>query len=137
MLQAALQYAHTNGEVAVLGLPGDLTKEKAEESSTSPYLLKQQPIFRPSDSELRELAERLNKASKITIFCGFGATEVHQEIITLAGLLKSPVAYSFRGKMGIQYDDPFEVGMAGLLGLPSASYDVHHSELLLLLGTEF
>ncbi len=137
MLQAALQHAYTKGEVAVLGLPGDLTKQKAEESSVTPYLLKQRAVFRPADNELRELAQRLNKATKITVFCGFGASEAHQEVIALAGLLKSPVAYSFRGKMGIQYDNPYEVGMTGLLGLPSAFYAMHHAELLLLLGTDF
>lgn len=137
MLQAALQHAHSNGEVAVLGLPGDLTKQKAEESSVAPYLLRQDSVFRPTDDALRELAQKLNKATKITIFCGFGASEAHQEIVALAGLLKSPVAYSFRGKMGIQYDNPYEVGMTGLLGLPSAFYAMHHAEVLLLLGTDF
>src|SRR5690606_24289099 len=124
-------------EVAVLGFPGDLSKEKAEESSVTPYLLKQRPVFRPADNELHELAQRLNKATKITIFCGFGAIEAHPEIVALAGLLKSPVAYSFRGKMGIQYDNPYEVGMTGLLGLPSAFYAMHNATLLLLLGTDF
>src|SRR5690606_5734351 len=137
MLQAALQHAHTKGEVAVLGFPGDLSKEKAEESSVTPYLLKQLPVFRPADNELHELTQRLNKATKITIFCGFGAIEARPEIVALAGLLKSPVAYSFRGKMGIQYDNPYEVGMTGLLGLPSAFYAMHNATLLLLLGTDF
>lgn len=137
MLQAALQHAYTKDEVAVLGLPGDLTKEKAEESSSTVQLLKQQSIFRPVDTELRKLAEKLNQVNKITIFCGIGAAEAHAEVLSLAGLLKAPVAYSFRGKMGIQYDNPFEVGMTGLLGLPSAFYAMHESELLLLLGTDF
>src|SRR5690606_11088741 len=100
MLQAALKHAHTKGEVAVLGFRGDLSKEKAEESSVTPYLLKQRPVFRPAHNELHELAQRLNKATKITLFCGFGAIEAHPEIVALAGLLKSPVAYSFRGKIG-------------------------------------
>ncbi|WP_419867828.1 thiamine pyrophosphate-dependent enzyme [Chryseobacterium sp. CT-SW4] len=137
MLQAALQYAYSKGEVAVLGLPGDLTKEDAEESSTATYLLKQQTVYRPSDTEISLLADKLNKAFKITIYCGYGAGEAHDEVVALAGLLNAPVAYSFRGKMGIQYNNPYEVGMTGLLGLPSAFYAMHHSEVLLMLGTDF
>ncbi|MFT4154908.1 hypothetical protein [Parafilimonas sp.] len=137
MLQAALQHAYSRSEVAVLGLPGDLTKSDAEESSTAKFLLKQQTVFRPADNDIAALAGKLNAASKITIYCGWGAGEAHDEVVKLAGLLKAPVAYSFRGKMAIQYNNPYEIGMTGLLGLPSAFYAMHHSELLLLLGTDF
>lgn len=137
MLQAALQHAYSKSEVAVLGLPGDLAKEDATESSTATYLLKQQSVYRPSDEDIKALADKLNNAGKITIYCGFGATEAHDEVVELASLLKAPVAYSFRGKMGIQYNNPYEIGMTGLLGLPSAFYAMHESEVLLLLGTDF
>ena len=137
MLQNALQHAYSKKEVAVIGLPGDLTKEEAVESSTAMHLLKQKSVFRPADEELNLLAQKLNKAEKITIFCGWGAGEAHDEVVQLAKLLQAPVAYSFRGKMQIQYDNPNEIGMTGLLGLPSAYYAMHHSDLLLMLGTDF
>lgn len=137
MLQAALQHAYSKNEVAVLGLPGDLTRETAEESSTATFLLKQDSVFRPADKEVVSLAEKLNNTTKITIFCGHGAGEAHDEVVELAKMLQAPVAYSFRGKMQIQYDNPNEIGMTGLLGLPSAFYAMHHSELLLMLGTDF
>lgn len=137
MLQAALQHAYSKQEVAVIGLPGDLTKEQALESQSATYLLKNKSIYRPGDEDLQSLAEKLNGATKITIYCGYGAAEAHDEVVTLAALLKAPVAYSFRGKMGMQYDNPWEIGMTGLLGLPSAYYAMHHSEVLLLLGTDF
>ena len=75
---------------------------------------------RPSEDELLQLAELLNSHKKVTIYCGLGAAEAHDEIIQLAEKLKSPVAYSYKAKMAIQYDNPYEVGLTGLLGIPSA-----------------
>lgn len=137
MLQAALQHAHYNKGVAVLGLPGDIAESDAVESPTAPYLLKSESIFRPADSELQKLAYLLNEHSKITIYCGIGAKGAHDEIIQLAALLKAPIAYSFRGKFAIDYDNPWEIGMTGLLGIPSAYHAMHKSEVILLLGTDF
>lgn len=137
MLQAALQHAYTHKEVAVLGLPGDLTKEDAVESSSAEFLLPMATVFRPDDTSIQQLADKLNNCEKITIFCGWGAGNAHPEVVQLAGLLRAPVAYSFRAKMLIQHDNPNEVGMTGLLGLSSAFYAMHDAELLLLLGTDF
>lgn len=137
MLQSAIQHAVHKKGVAVFGLPGDVAAMDAEESIGATKNYFNHPVIRPSDGELTELAAILNKASKVTIFCGIGAAEAHDEIIALAGMLKSPVGYSFRGKMGIQYDNPYEVGMTGLLGLPAAYHSMHEAEVLLLLGTDF
>jgi len=137
MLQSAIQHAVHKKGVAVFGLPGDVSAMDAEESISATKNYFNTPVIRPSDLELTELAAILNKASKVTIFCGIGAAEAHDEIIQLAALLKSPVGYSFRGKMGIQYDNPYEVGMTGLLGLPAAYHSMHEADVLLLLGTDF
>lgn len=137
MLQASLQYAvHRNG-VAVLGLPGDVTGMDAEESLTADYLLPTQGIYRPHNSEITEMADLINSSDKITIYCGIGAKDAHDELIQLATLLKSPIGYSFRAKMAIQYDNPYEIGLTGLLGLPSAYASMHESDLVILLGTDF
>jgi pyruvate dehydrogenase (quinone) len=137
MFQSAIQHAIHKKGVAVFGLPGDVAALPAEESITATKNYKNAPVVRPSDFELSELAGILNKAKKVTVFCGIGAAEGHDEIVTLASKLKSPVGYSFRGKMGIQYNNPFEVGMTGLLGLPAAYHSMHESDVLLLLGTDF
>jgi pyruvate dehydrogenase (quinone) len=137
MFQSAIQHAIHHKGVAVFGLPGDVSALPAEESIASRQNFKCETILRPADHELQQLAELLNKHSKITIFCGYGAHEAHDEIIQLAASLKAPVGYSFRGKMGMQYDNPYEVGMTGLLGLPSAYHSMHESDVLLLLGTDF
>jgi pyruvate dehydrogenase (quinone) len=137
MLQTAIQNAVHKKGVAVFGLPGDVSSMEAVESSTSMYNYNSETLFRPSDNELVQLASILNKHQKISIFCGIGAREAHDDIVTLAGILKAPIGYSFRGKMGMQHDNPYEVGMTGLLGVPSAYHAMHESDVVLLLGTDF
>jgi pyruvate dehydrogenase (quinone) len=137
MFQAAIQHALHKKGVAVIGLPGDLTDMEAVQSPSAMQVYTANPIIRPSDEELNMLANQLNKYAKITIFCGTGAAQAHDEVVALSKLLNAPVGYSFKGKMGIQYDNPNEIGMTGLLGLPSAFESMHESELLLLLGTDF
>ena len=137
MLQTALQHAVHKKGVAVLGLPGDITNLPAETVETTTTLFRNRPVIRPSEDELMQLAELINSNKKITVFCGLGAAEAHKELMELAGKLKSPVAYSYKAKMAIQYDNPYEVGLTGLLGIPSAYHSMHECELLLLLGTDF
>ncbi len=137
MLQAALQHAVLKKEVAVLGLPGDIAASGAEENTTTGNLLPSKGVYRPQDSELQSLADLIDSSKKVTIYCGVGIKEAHKELIELALLIKSPVAYSFRAKMAVQYDNPNEIGMTGLLGLPSAYQSMHESDLLILIGTDF
>ena len=137
MFQAAIQHAIHKKGVAVIGIPGDLTNMEAVKSPGSMQVFKTNPVIRPSDYELQKLASILNIHEKITIFCGIGAATAHEEIVKLSQLLHAPVGYSFKGKMGTQYDNPNEIGMTGLLGLPSAFESMHESEVLLLLGTDF
>lgn len=137
MLQRAIQNAISKKGVAVFGLPGDLESKLAEDILSSLKVYQNEPILRPSDKELQELADVLNKHDKVTIYCGIGASKAHEDLVKLAGKLKAPVGYSFRGKMGIQYDNPYEVGMTGLLGLPSAFQSMHEADVVLLLGTDF
>lgn len=137
MFQTAIQHAITKKGVAVFGLPGDVAQMKAVESETAMQIFKSNPVIRPSDAELKELAACLNANKKITIYCGIGAGGAHDEVIQLAKTLQAPVGFSFRGKMSLQYDNPYEVGMTGLLGQPSAYHSMHESDLVLLLGTDF
>jgi pyruvate dehydrogenase (quinone) len=137
MLQAALQHAVYKKGVAVLGLPGDITNLPAVTAETTTKLFRNSAVVRPSEDELAQLATLINSHKKVTIFCGLGAAEAHTEIIRLAEKLKAPVAYSYKAKMAIQYDNPYEVGLTGLLGIPSAYHSMHECELLVLLGTDF
>lgn len=137
MLQGAIQAALSFRGVGVIGLPGDLTSKTANggESTQLPFPTRQRVC--PSTEEINELADLLNKAEKVTLFCGIGAKDAHKELVELSKLLNAPVAYSFKSKMEIQYDNPNEVGMTGLLGMPSGYYSMHEAEVLLLFGTDF
>ena len=137
MLQAALQNAVHKKGVAVLGFPGDITNLPAAAAETTTTLFRNKPVVRPSENELLQLAELLNSHKKVTIYCGLGSAEAHKEIIQLAEKMKAPVAYSYKAKMAIQYDNPYEVGLTGLLGIPSAYHSMQECELLILLGTDF
>jgi pyruvate dehydrogenase (quinone) len=137
MLQAALQNALHKKGVAVLGFPGDIASLPAVAAETTTLIFRNKPVVRPSKDELLQLAELLNSHKKVTIFCGLGAVGAHDEIIQLAEKLKAPVAYTYKAKMAIQYNNPYEVGLTGLLGIPSAYHSMHECELLVLLGTDF
>ncbi len=137
MLQAALQHAVHKRGVAVIGLPGNITDLPAVAAETTTELFRNQPVVRPSEGELLQLAELLNSHKRIAVFCGIGASEAHKEVIQLAEKLKAPIAYSYRAKMAIQHDNPYEVGLTGLLGVASAYHAMHDCELLMLLGTDF
>jgi pyruvate dehydrogenase (quinone) len=137
MVQAALQAAIHRKGVSVIGLPGDLTGMDAEEITTAVQVFKNTAETKPTATDLKELAELINQHYKITIFCGIGAADAHDEVVELAQKVKAAVGYSFRAKMDIQYDNPNEIGMTGLLGLPAAYHSMHESTLLILLGTDF
>lgn len=137
MLQAGIQYALNRKGVSVIGLPGDLSKMPAEEIGSSVQYYQPAPKVVPADTDLQMLVDLFGQYKKITLFCGIGAADAHDEVVQLSQLLNAPIGYSFKGKMEIQYDNPNEVGMTGLLGLPSAFHAMNESELLVLLGTDF
>lgn len=137
IIQTAIQHAIGQKGVAVIGLPGDVSEMKAEESIVSTQLFHVNAVIRPSDDELDVLAKVINSSKCVTVFCGIGASGAHAEVVQLSQKILAPVGYSFRGKMGIQHDNPYEIGMTGLLGQAAAYQSMHESDLILLLGTDF
>ena len=137
MFQAAIQHACQLGGVSVVGLPGDVAAMDAAESRSALRNFYPQPVIRPSDEELDELATLLNSHQNIALFCGYGCKGAHAEVMALARHLQAPVAYSFRGKMEIAYDNPNAVGMTGLLGMTSGYETMHDADVLLMLGSDF
>jgi pyruvate dehydrogenase (quinone) len=137
MLQAAIQTAIHRKGVSIVGLPGDLTSMDAAEIESAMLVFNPIAEIKPSAADLNKLADIITHHHKITIFCGIGAADAHDEVVALSQKLNATVAYSFRAKMDIQYDNPNEIGMTGLLGLPAAYHSMHESDLLILLGTDF
>lgn len=137
MLQSAMQTSIVQKGVAVIGVPGDLAAQNRDNSlsSTVCYVIKSK--LTPSDEALKALAELLNDTEKVTLFCGIGAKDAHDEVVEFSQKLMAPVAYSFKSKMEIQYDNPNEVGMTGLLGMTSGYDSMHEADVVVLLGTDF
>lgn len=86
---------------------------------------------------MASLAEAINGAGSVTLFCGAGARGAHAEVMELAATIGAPVGHTLRGKEWIQYDNPYDVGMSGLLGYGAAYEAMHEADLLVLLGTDF
>src|ERR1700735_5282742 len=128
--------AITRRGVAVLILPVDVADSAAVEEL--PYRVHSNvPVVRPNDADLDEMASLLARGSNITIYAGAGCAGAHDEIVELAKRLHAPVAHTSRGKDVLEYDNPNNVGMTGVLGLESGYHAVLNCDTLLLLGTNF
>lgn len=136
VVNAAIRHAVELSGVSVITLPGDVSDLKA--TSPSPkYLPSRRPVLSPNEEDVRQLADVLNRAKKVAIFAGAGVEGAHDEVIELADVLKAPIGHTLRGKDFIQYDNPFDVGMTGLLGYGAAAEGMNDADVLIMLGTDF
>ena len=135
-VNSAIRHAVGLGGVAVITLPGDITDLKAVEHVPT-YAPARPATLTPNPADIDEAAALLNKANKVAIFAGAGVEVAHDEVIALADALKAPIGHSLRGKHFIQYDNPFDVGMTGLLGYGAAAEGMNDADVLILLGTDF
>ena len=137
MLRTAIATAMAKNGVAVLVIPGDISAEKAVNPTGTTTLPVGGSTLVPSPEAVQALADAINAAQNVTLFCGAGVAGAHDEVMALAGTVNSPIGHTLRGKEWIQYDNPYDVGMIGLLGY-GACYDAcHDADLLLMLGTDF
>jgi pyruvate dehydrogenase (quinone) len=136
ILETAIQTAISKRGVSVIVLPGDVALKDAVEGPRVRFHEQKSSVC-PSDEELNILAELLNRSEKITILGGAGCAGAHAELIEVAGKLQAPIVHAYRGKEFIEYDNPFDVGMTGLLGFSSGYYAMMNCEVLLMLGTDF
>jgi pyruvate dehydrogenase (quinone) len=137
VLEIAMQAALSRRGVSVVAIPGDVSLRDAVEQEPRLHFPPPKPTVCPSDEEIATLAKILNKSKKITIFGGAGCAGAHAELIELAGKLKAPIVHAMRGKEFIEYDNPFDVGMTGLLGFSSGYHAMMNCDLLLMIGTDF
>jgi pyruvate dehydrogenase (quinone) len=133
---AACQAALTKRGVAVLVVPADVSAAAAHDER--PYTVHNRlPIVRPSDADLDQIAAILNKSSAITIYAGAGCAGAHDEVVATAARLKAPMAHTSRGKDFVEYDNPYNVGMTGIIGGRAGYRAILDSDVLLLLGADF
>jgi pyruvate dehydrogenase (quinone) len=136
ILTRAMRVAVARRGVAVVVIPGDVAL-KAATAEVPHWLLPAAPQVRPAEREIRALASFLNDSSHVTLFCGAGCAGAHDELIALAGKLKAPIVHTLRGKEYVEYDNPFDVGMTGLVGFASGYKAMKSCDTLLILGADF
>ncbi|WGF87457.1 ubiquinone-dependent pyruvate dehydrogenase [Marinivivus vitaminiproducens] len=136
VLQTAMRTAILKKGVAVVVLPGDVAMAAVEGADTAfPPIA--QPEVTPHDADLDRLADLLNDAGRVTLLCGSGCAGAHDEILALAETLGAPVVHALRGKEHVEWSNPYDVGMTGLIGFSSGYHAMLSCDALLMLGTDF
>ena len=138
-LEIAIRRAVAERCVSVIVIPGDVAlKPAAISAAPKPHgLLPAPPVVVPSPDSLTRLVEFLDQAGRVTLLCGGGCIGAHDEIVELAGALKAPVVHALRGKEHVEWDNPYDVGMTGLIGFSSGYQAMENCDTLLMLGTDF
>ena len=137
VLGIAMRKAILNRGVSVVVIPGDVALKLAPETASAAWYPPQLPHIQPQAAELARLVQTLNEASNITLLCGSGVAGAHKEVVELAATLKAPIVHALRGKEHIEYDNPYDVGMTGLIGFSSGFHAMMNADTLVLLGTQF
>ncbi|AWB82605.1 pyruvate dehydrogenase [Corynebacterium yudongzhengii] len=138
ILHNAIQSTLGGDGVSVIVVPGDVSEEEVEDTTfTDSVFATGKPVVFPDSAEAAHLAQAINEAETVTLFCGAGVANAREQVLKLAEKIKSPIGHAFGGKMHIQYDNPFDVGMSGLLGYGACSNAMREADLLVLVGTDF
>jgi pyruvate dehydrogenase (quinone) len=136
-LRIAIGTAIGRRGVSVVVLPGDLCHRPAVHATRTGPLSTAPPSVLPAADQVEQLARRLDAAQAVMLFCGAGCRDAHEEVMALAGRLHAPVGHALGGKEWIQYDNPYDVGMSGLLGYGACYEAMHAADLVVLVGTDF
>jgi pyruvate dehydrogenase (quinone) len=139
VLEVAIREAVGKRGVSVVVIPGDVALQPASEAPPPKArgLIPLPPVVTPSRPDLDRLAELLNGNGSITILCGSGCQGAHDELLALGERLKAPMVHALRGKEHVEWDNPYDVGMTGLIGFASGYYAMRDCDVLLMLGTDF
>jgi pyruvate dehydrogenase (quinone) len=138
-LEMAIHAAFSKRGVAVVGIPGDVALQSALEARVpkEPGLLPAEPSASPANADLDRLAALLNSDARVTMLCGSGCQGAHKHILSLAERLKAPIVHALKGKEHVEWDNPYDVGMTGLIGFSSGYYAMLDCDILLMLGNDF
>jgi len=137
LMEMAMRAALQRGGVAVVVVPGEVFLADAPHDARPARLRVVSPVIRPDEESLAAAAQVLNAAGRVTILAGAGCAGAHDQLIGLAAALKAPVVHAFRGKEFVEYDNPYDVGMTGLIGFGSGYRAMEHCDALVMLGTDF
>jgi pyruvate dehydrogenase (quinone) len=136
VLGRAMRAAVARRGVAVVVIPGDVSLKDAV-AEVPRWVMPTKPVLHPTTADVKRLADLLNAGTKVTLFCGAGCAGAHDDVVELARRLKAPIVHTLRGKEYLEYDNPYDVGMTGLVGFSSGYAAMKDCDTLLLLGTDF
>ena len=138
-LEVAIREAVSKRGVAVVVIPGDVALLEASDAPVAKgaSLLPSPPVVTPTQQDLRQLAALLNSGRRVTVLCGSGCQGAHDLLLSLCERLQAPMVHALRGKEHVEWENPFDVGMTGLIGFSSGYYAMLDCEVLLMLGTDF
>ena len=137
ILEIAMRTALERRGVAVVVVPGEVFLAESSAGWKVRPVLKTESVLRPDDRSLAAAADVLNRSNRVTILAGAGCAGGHDELVKIAAALKAPVVHALRGKEFVEYDNPYDVGMTGLIGFSSGYRAMEHCDALLMLGTDF
>jgi len=137
LVESAMRAALERGGVGVVVIPGEMFLAGAPKDAKPVKVVKAATVVHPDGESLAEAARVIDAASKVTILAGAGCAGAHGELIAFADALKAPIVHAFRGKEFVEYDNPYDVGMTGLLGFSSGYRAMEHCDTLVMLGTDF
>jgi pyruvate dehydrogenase (quinone) len=137
IVETAIREAVTKRGVAVIVISGDTALKEAGAQMPAANLIPRLPTVVPTDADVAALVDLLNGGSRITLMCGAGCAGAHDEVVALADILNAPVVHALRGKEHVEWENPFDVGMTGLIGWSSGYHAMLACDTLLLLGTDF
>ena len=137
ILEIAMRTALERRGVAVVVVPGEVFLADSSAGWKVRPVLKTESVLRPDDRSLAAAADVLNQSNRVTILAGAGCAGAHGELVKIAAALKAPVVHALRGKEFVEYDNPYDVGMTGLIGFSSGYRAMEHCDALLMLGTDF
>lgn len=137
VLEIAIQTALGREGVSVVIVSGDVAAMRATQDAPRALPGRSNPVVRPADAELDALAGGLDGARKVTILAGAGCAGAHDALMAVADRLAAPIVHTLRGKEFVEHDNPFDVGMTGLLGFASGYQAMERCDALLMLGTDF
>ena len=135
VLMIAMRNAIEQRGVAVLVISGSMFLTEMPDAAPEIIHATHSRIL-PSVAELERAADVLNEAQKVTILAGAGVAGAHTELLEVAELLQAPIVHALRGKEHVEYDNPYDVGMTGLLGFASGYQAMFDADVLLMVGTD-
>ncbi|WP_151483125.1 ubiquinone-dependent pyruvate dehydrogenase [Streptomyces albicerus] len=137
ILEMAMRAAVERRGVAVVVVPGEIFLAKTGRDLAPTVVRPARTVVRPDDDALNEAAALLNDGQRVTILAGVGAAGAHDDLVRLAETVKAPIVHALRGKEHVEYDNPYDVGLTGLLGFASGYKAIEEADTLLMLGTDF